>query len=226
MGNVGADEAGKALVAAAGDGLDLARPALASCLLEGGGAHGNHLLRVGALHRGDGVAGIDRAGEGVGALDRENIGQLHHVEQSGDARRDILAGGGGGDEEGVVTRHQFGDERRDILGEAVGVGRIVGDVDLADAGDLRSGLGDRADARSGDDQMDLAELRRGGYGGQGGVLELPLLMLDPDERLHPITPVSLILPISSSTEPTLIPACRFGGSATFNVVSLGAVSTP
>jgi hypothetical protein len=41
--------------------------------------------------------------------------------------------------------HQLGDQRRDILGELVIVGRIVGDMDLADAGDLRGLLGDAAD---------------------------------------------------------------------------------
>ena len=71
-----------------------ARAALGRRLLERGAADGDHLLRVGRLDRGDGVAGIDRAGEGVVALDREDVGNLHHVEQGGDARRDILAGGG------------------------------------------------------------------------------------------------------------------------------------
>ena len=56
--------------------------------------------------------------------------------------------------------HQLGDERRDILGQRVGVGRVVGDMDLADAGDLRGRLGDAADARAGDEQVDLAQLRR------------------------------------------------------------------
>ena len=43
------------------------------------------------LDRRDGVAGIDRAGEGIGALDREDVADLHDVEQRGDARRDVLA---------------------------------------------------------------------------------------------------------------------------------------
>ena len=63
-----------------------------------------------------------------------------------------------GREEGVVIGHQLRGERRDILGEAVPVGRVVGDMDLADAGDLRRRLGDRADALAGDEQMDLAQL--------------------------------------------------------------------
>ena len=65
-----------------------------------------------------------------------------------------------GRDEGVVALHQPRDQRRDILGEAVAVSRIVGDMDLADAGDLRGRLGDGADARAGDEEMDLAELAR------------------------------------------------------------------
>ena len=96
-------------------------------------------------------------------------------------------------------------KRRDILGERVGVSRIVGDMDLADAGDLRRRLGDAADALAGDEQMDLAQLRRGGDGGQGGVLDLAAFMLDQNQRLHATTPSVLSLPISSSTERDLDP---------------------
>jgi hypothetical protein len=39
----------------------------------------------------DRVAGIDRAGEGLGAFDRQNVRDLHHIEQGGHARRDVLA---------------------------------------------------------------------------------------------------------------------------------------
>jgi hypothetical protein len=69
-----------------------------------------------------------------GALDREHVGHLHHVEQGGHARGDVLAGGRGWRDERVVVTHQLGisgatfsperDRRR---------GRR--DVDLADTGD-------------------------------------------------------------------------------------------
>src|SRR3546814_9165419 len=85
-------------------------------------------------------------------------------------------------------------------------------MDLAHAGDLGGLFGDAADILAGDQQMDLAQLGRGGDGGQGGVLQLAAFMFDPDERLHAKAPVSLIFAISSSTEPTLIPACRLGRS--------------
>ena len=56
--------------------------------------------------------------------------------------------------------HQRGGDRRDILGQLMLEMRGVGDMDLADAGDLGGGFGDRADARAGDQQMDFAQLRR------------------------------------------------------------------
>ena len=67
-----------------------------------------HLLGVVRLDRGDRVAGVDRAGERVRALDREDVADLHHVEQRGDARGDVLAEGRGRREERVVAVHQLG----------------------------------------------------------------------------------------------------------------------
>ncbi len=122
--------------------------------------------------------------------------------------------------------HQLSGERRDILGEAVPISRVVGDMDLADAGDFRRRLGDAAYALAGDEQVDLAKLRRGGHRRQRGVLHLAAIMFDENQRLHATTPKVFNLPISSSTLATLTPACRLDGSSTFSTVSRGAVSTP
>ena len=86
--------------------------------------------------------------------------------------------------------HQLDDERRDILGQRMRIGRVVGDMDLADAGELGRGFGDRADALAGDEQVDFAELRGGGDGGEGGVLDGRAIMFDPDERLHLLIPMA------------------------------------
>ena len=51
------------------------------------------VLRLHRLHR---VAGIDQALESVGRDHFDDVGNLHHVEQRGDARHEILAGRGGG----------------------------------------------------------------------------------------------------------------------------------
>ena len=182
-------------------------------LLEGGAAHGDHLLGVGRFHRGDRVAGVDRPGEGVLALDREDLGDLHDVEQGGDARRDVLAGGGRRRDEGVVVGHQLRGERRDILGQLVGVGRVVGDMDLADAGDLRGGLGDRR-RRPGRRRADGPRPASTAAVTAASVASFtwPPSCSTENQRLHATTPRVFSLPISSSTEPTLTPAWRFGGS--------------
>jgi hypothetical protein len=43
------------------------------------------------LHRGDGVAGVDRPLEGVEGVDLDNVGNLPNIELGGDAWRDVLA---------------------------------------------------------------------------------------------------------------------------------------
>jgi hypothetical protein len=63
-------------------------------LVERGAAHGHDQLGVASFDRGDGVAGVDRAVK-VSPRPR-GCRELHHVEQRGDARGDVLAGGGGG----------------------------------------------------------------------------------------------------------------------------------
>jgi hypothetical protein len=47
-----------------------------------GGAHGDDLDRVAALHGGHRVAGVDRALEGVGVDDLGGVADLRHVEQA------------------------------------------------------------------------------------------------------------------------------------------------
>ena len=67
--------------------------------------------------------------------------------------------------------HQLGCERGDVFRQLMLIGGIVGEVDLAHAGDLGGGIGDGADALTGDQSVDFAQLRGGGDGGKGGVLD-------------------------------------------------------
>ena len=122
--------------------------------------------------------------------------------------------------------HQRGGDGRDILGQLMIEMGGVGDMDLAHAGDGRCGFGNGADARSDDQAMDVAELRRGCDGSEGSVLDGAAFMLDQDQRLHFATPIALSLSTNSSTDPTLIPAWRLAGSTTLSVSSRGATSTP
>ena len=62
------------------DGFDGGRSAVAD-RLERGGADGDDFLLVARLHRLDGVAGVDRALEGVGRHHLDDVGDLHHVER-------------------------------------------------------------------------------------------------------------------------------------------------
>ena len=122
--------------------------------------------------------------------------------------------------------HQFDDHRRDRLGQDVIIGRVVGDMHLADARDLGRGFRNLADARSGDDQMDLAELGGSSHHRERRVLDRARVMLDPYQRLHAATPIALSLATSSSTSATFMPAVRLGGSETLTVSIRGVVSTP
>src|SRR5690606_37079307 len=58
--------------------------------VEAGAAHGDDLDRGVGLDGGDGVTGIDRALEGVGAFDGDDLGDLVDVQQSGNARQVVL----------------------------------------------------------------------------------------------------------------------------------------
>ena len=86
-----ADEGGDARVGGGRDRLDRRLTSLPG-RGEGGGAHGDDDLRVGRLDRLDRVAGVDRPLEGLRADHLGDVGDLHHVEQRRDARRDVLGG--------------------------------------------------------------------------------------------------------------------------------------
>ena len=86
------------------------------------------------------------------------IGNLHDVEQRGDARRDILARCRRRSEERIVAFHQLRDDRRDGLGELVLERRSIGDMDLGHSGNPRRRLRDSVGVVADDQRMDFAEL--------------------------------------------------------------------
>ena len=142
-------------MAAAAMALDRSRTAF--CRRgEGGGAHGDHLLGVGRLHRLDGVAGIDRPLEGVGRDDLDDFGDLRDVEQGCDARQDVLADRGGGRDDRVVAAGERDDQRCQRLGQIVGKIVALGEQHLGDAGELGGGVGGSLGALAGDQHMDVA----------------------------------------------------------------------
>src|SRR5690606_40327356 len=105
-------------------------------------------------------------------------------------------------------------------------GGVVGDMHLAHPGDAGGFFSYAIDARTGDEQMDFAELRGGGDHRERGVLDGAAVMFDPNERFHECTPIAFSLATSSSTSATLTPAERTGGSDTLTTLTRGAVSTP
>ena len=196
--------------------------------LEGRGAHRDDLdlvLRAHGLHR---VAGIDQPLERVGRDHLDDVGDLHHVEQRGDARHEVLAGGGRRRDDRVVGRRQRHDQRRQRLGQHVLVGRVVGEQHLGDAVELRGRFRDGARALARDQHMHrLAQRLGGGERLVGRVLERLVVVLGDQKRRHQITPASFLsLSTSSATVFTLTPALRPGGSVVFSTSSRGATSTP
>ena len=181
----GADEARLARRRAGVDRFDRPAAAVARGLLERGAAHGDDLLGVLRLDRGDGVAGVDRAGEGVLALDRQDVAKS----ASRRARRRRA---------GRCSCRWWWPARGRRRGRPSAAPRAARRSRPADARDARRRRHGPCRRRrswprprrppptpdAGDQQMDFAELRRGGDRGQRRVLDRAAVMLDQNQRLH------------------------------------------
>ena len=205
-----------------------AEPALAG----GGerrGAHGDDDLRIGRFDGLDRVAGIDRPLEGLRAEDLGDVGNLHHVEQRRRPRRDVLGACRRGRDDRVVAGGERNDQRRQRLGEAVGVERIVGCAHFRHALELSGGGGGRADVLTGDKHVDrTSEFERGGERARCRVVQLSACDFRQKKGRHrQITPASSwSLATSSATDLTFTPALRPEGSAVFSTLRRGDTSTP
>src|SRR5690606_1453750 len=174
-------------------------------------------------------------------LDR--VRDLHHVEQGGHARHDVLAHGGRGRHEGVVVAGKRDDGRSQRLGHALGESVGFGEQHLAHALELRGGIGGCLRALAGDQHVDIAthpergRQRLGGLVGEGGVVvfgnekngHLACSLFGSTWRLgHPYsTPASFFsLSTSSATSLTLTPALRPPGSSVFSTFSRALTSAP
>ncbi len=221
-----ADEFGKARIFGGADLLDRGRAALTR-RREGGGADRDDLLRVGRLHGLDGVTGIDRALEGVRRVDGGDFRDLRDVEKRGDAGHEVLAHGGGRGDDRVIILGEAHDESGEGLRNRMRVERVVGDEHLLHAVELRGGFGHRVAALTGHENDDIAaELRSGGDGLRGRVVQRLVVVVCNNKRGHPITPASLSFDTSSAADSTLIPAERCGGSDTFTTSRWFFTSTP
>src|SRR5690606_32649725 len=162
VGQLFTDEGGLAGVVHGANGLDRGRATFGGHGAVAGGAHGDDLDASAGLHGGNGVTGVDRALEGVGGLDRDDLGDLVDVQQCGDARQDVLAVGGGRGQHVAVSLAQLGNQRGDVFRQQVGVGGVVRDQHLGNAGDLGGGLGNASDVLASDQHVDITTDLGGG----------------------------------------------------------------
>src|SRR3990167_3124749 len=178
----------EAALACVGDGgcrLDGCAAAGGCCRVEAGGAHGDDLGGITALHGGDGVACVDGALEGVGADHLGDVADLGHVELGGDARGDVLAAGGGGEQDVAVVARDGQDLRGEVFCQAVLEAGTVGMDDLGDACDLGGGSGCGACAFTGYQHMHVAAAGGCcGDGVEGGALDGGVVVFSNDEYGH------------------------------------------
>ncbi|MNC60467.1 hypothetical protein D3C75_1103480 [compost metagenome] len=110
----------------------------------------------------------------------------------------------------------------------MGIGGVVGDQHLGDAGDLGGRFGHCTATLAGDQHMDVAtDLLGGGHGVEGGRCQDGVVVFGNDENGHQITFASFFsFSTSSATEPTLMPALRAAGASTLRIFTVDAVDTP
>src|SRR5690606_3189348 len=141
------------------------------------------------IYGGDGVTGIDRALEGVGAFDGDDLGDLVDIQQGGHARQVVLAVGAGRGQDVAVAVADLGDQQGDVLRQQVGVGGVVGHQHPGDTGDLGSGFRYGATTGTGHQHLDVATDGLGsGHGVQGGGVQLGIVVFGNNQNRHVRSP--------------------------------------
>ena len=161
-------------------------------LVERGATHRQYLHRVGALHGGNGIAGVDGAAEGIGGIDAGHVRNLRHIEQRRHARHEVatmrrgcrhhvaVAGGLG---------HHLGSHR---FGQLMGQRRIVHHLHLAHARHLCRGLGHDIHAATQHQQVHVAAQPAGGaHRLPRGTFQIPVVMFGNYQYCHG----SLLVPL-------------------------------
>lgn len=90
LGQLFANKAGCTRVVGSRNSFNGSRTAFSGHRVETGGTDGDDFDRSVRLNGGDGVTGVDRALEGVGAFDRDDLGDLVNVQLRGNAWQDVL----------------------------------------------------------------------------------------------------------------------------------------
>ena len=149
----------------------------------------------------DGVAGVDRALEGVAAFDRHQVGDLVDAQQRGDDRHQVLAEGRRRREDVAVAGGELRDLRAEHLGEGLFVGRVGDGQHFRHAGD-GGGLG-RGACRIGREYRDVdgggrQRLRCGdGLGGRAGVEGAVEVLGDDEDFGHGVL-LGIVAPVPAS----------------------------
>ena len=169
LGQLFADEAGSASVVGSGDSFNGSRATFGGNRVETGGTHGDDLDRSIGLHGGDGVTGVDRALEGIGAFYRDDLGDLVNVQLGGNAWQDVFAVGGSGGQDVAVASAKLGDQRCNVFRQLMRISGIVSVQDFAHACDFCSRFSHGASALTSNQHVDVpTDFSGSGHGVQGG----------------------------------------------------------
>ncbi len=165
------------------------RAARGSRTIEAGRAHGDHLHAVAALHRGNRVARVDRALEGVRAVHLGDVADLRDVQLGGHARRHVLAAGRGREQDVAVVAGPIALECQHlgghVLGQPVLQALAVGQDDLGDARDLGGRLGGGIRPLAGHQHVHVTAAGRSRRDGvQRGGLDRSVVVFCNDECGH------------------------------------------
>ncbi len=125
LGQLFAHEGRLASVSRAAYRFNSSGTAFSSYRVETGGTHGDHFHGSRRLHGSDGVTGIDRTLEGVGAFYRNDLGDLVNVQGSGNARQDVFAVRGSASQDVAVALAQVSNQRRNVFWQLVSVSSVV-----------------------------------------------------------------------------------------------------
>ncbi|MPM66705.1 hypothetical protein SDC9_113616 [bioreactor metagenome] len=137
------------------------------------------------MHGGNGVARVDGALEGVGAIDLGDVADLRHVQLGSHARCDVLARCGSGEQDVAVVLCNRQNLGCDVLSRAVFQARAFGQDDLGDACDLRGGLCSSGCTFTGDEHMHIPTTCLGGGDDvQRGGLDRSVVVFCHDQNIH------------------------------------------
>src|SRR5690606_37204593 len=197
--------------------------------IERSGTYRDDFHAVGGLHRGDGVARIDGALEGISGLNGNNVGNLGDVKLGSHTRCHVLAGSRCGEQDVAVVSSHCQHLSGNVFRQAVLKRSTIGQDHFGNTGDFGGLLSHGVGTVACHQDMDVTTNGCcGGYRAQRRSLELGVVVFSNNQIRHDQTTFASFLSLSTSvaTSGTMMPALRAAGSTTFSVLRRGATSTP